>query len=851
MIKVQLKLTDLLAAALCSIITGGLFYGCNSGNKIILAAPKEESAVSAASAGDTAKKITTILPSAHNALSDDLSPGTQLLLSAIDNALETLPSADKKSEILLLKGQTFYNLKYFAEARPVYNKIIDDFPKSTFKAEAIRMIGQSYYEEKDFEKASEWYKKLRDIGGSGENRAEAETRLAESMYRLAENHRKNDRIHDAIKYFERVSTEYPKSPLAGPALYNAGLLFEEKKDWNSAILKYTLLKKDYPKVDIMDRAFFKLAKCYENVMDYEQAARIYLNYVETYKETKLAKNAMINAGICYEKMDKPSIAAGIFEKYATIFPQADDAPDVLFKAGEMFGKLEDWENVERVNRLFGEKYGKDKDRVIQAMCMSGVASFMQKKYTRALDQFNKTINIYKEISNPSRVQKFYAAKTEFTMGKIYKIYSEEIKLVMPNSVYQRNLKEKSNYLSRAVELLSNVVGYGFLEWSTNAFYEIGNSFEIFGVDLCNRQIPDKLLLDKLVSIKMGVANAVEEYLVDKAVKYYEKCVMVGIQYKVENEWVLKSREQLTKLPTIAGANFMELTQYLVLSESKTMTSTELLRYKLKTLQEIAPFQSRAINIYLKTLEVGSKYQIDDKYVKLAASEITKTSYEVGRTYWEIVEIARSAKIPGNYSAYERFLYKVQLIQEHLGIYEEQALSSFIKNIKIKEAYGIDDEWIQKSISSIAQMLFERGYCYEYLARLALNDPPLPGDITSEEERAEIMAQMEDLGFRLEDEAKAIYRDIVNKSKAGMTGGKYLDLAYVHAYKMLPKEIGSEVEKDTTVVIPSGPLWRYHNKEIAGWVKSDFNPADWKIVRRGVNGDTMRIVGFVSKTPKPM
>ncbi|MEW6041482.1 MAG: hypothetical protein AB1633_08180, partial [Elusimicrobiota bacterium] len=474
-----------------------------------------------------------------------------------------------------------------------------------------------------------------------------------------------------------------------------------------------------------------------------------------------------------------------------------------------------------------------------------------KKYTEALDQFEKVKTVIKQISEPTKIQRYYAAKSEFTMAQIYYEYAMQIKLIMPEAVYQKRLKEKNDFMQKCIEYFSNVVNYGFLEWSTQALYWVGQSFERFGLDIHEREIPPNLSVEKIIALKMGIAEAVEEYLINKAVKYYEKNILLGIQYKVEDEWVRYSKEKLTKLPTIAGINYMNLTQYLEVPESENMNATQKLRFKLKTLQDVAPFQDRAIALYLKTLEIGSKYQLSDKFTKLAADQITKTSFMVGKTYYEIVDIARSADIPASYSAYEKFLYKVQLIQEHLGLYEEKALASFVKNIKIKEAYGIDDEWIKKSREKIAQIFFERGYCYELLSNLSLNNPPIPPDIATEEEKQEIIAQMEELGLKLEDEAKKMYKDVIEKVKGGLTDGVYVRLAYVRYYKLAPSEVGVKFGHDTLFSIEGGPRWYYTAIEEPRWQEPGFDISSWKVVRKGVIGDSVNILGFENKLPSPM
>lgn len=775
-----------------------------------------------------------------------LSDANKLLLQAIDNYIAVLPSHTKTPEIMMLKGHTFYNNRLYNRAREVYQTVLNSYGNASVEApEAIKMTAQTFYEENKYDEAQDWYKKLQDVAVSGTDKEEAAVRLAESHYKLAERLRAGGKIDMAISEYEKVAVEYPNAKIADAALFNVAGLYEEKKEWSKAILTYNKLLGSYSASTFLENAFFKTGRCYEQMGNWAKAAMTYVEIFQRFPKSGNLKDALFNAGLAYERGENYPLAAKSFEKYATLWPDEQDAPDVLFRAGELYGKLEDWENVEKINSLFGKRYGQDKERVVMAICMTGVASYMQKKYDRALEEFANAITVGRKIGAEGKTNAFYMAKAQFTIGQINQEMGDKITLILPETEYRNRLNRRVKYLENAVSAYAAVSEYKLLDWTTKAIYRIGETYEQFGVAVHRRERPKSADYNKTIELEEGIAQVVEQYFADKALPTHEQNVKFGIQYKYTDEWTERSRQQLTKLPFLAGSTYSKLISALDVQEAPGKKGADnpllLIKNKLEKLQNIAPFQDKAIALYLKTLEMGVKYGVDDKYRFAASGEITKMSYQVGNTYGEVVSIARSAPIPGNYDAYKRFFYKVHLLGEGLVEYENSALEALYKAIKIAEAYEIKDEWMQKSREKISEILFKRAMCYEVLAEEALRAPPIPSE-ASEEETEEYRTQFEELSLKLQEEAQGIYRDIHEKGRQNITQGEYLDLAYLRLYANVPDEVGEKVDRDTFVVLTTGKDWRFSLNPGTDWQAPEYADSAWERVKKGSKPDSVKLLG---------
>jgi len=779
-----------------------------------------------------------------------LSPASALMIQACDNYIAVNPGSPKLPEVLTIKGSVYYNNGFFPESRAVYSAIIDSFPKSPYMLDAVRMVAQTHFQEKNFDKAQEWYRRMRDAAGEGVDKQEASARIAQSIFKMAEQYENQQRFEDAAAQYERVAMEFPDAVIADAALFNAGNAYEKLTDWTHAILVYQRLSQKYEASKLLPKTKFRIAKCFEKLLQWEQAAATYLHLVKDHPASELTEAALYNAGFCFENANKLIEAAVTFEKLAMSFPNSKDAPDVLFRAGEIYGTLKDWPNVTRVNQEFSRRYGGDINRVVQAQCMIGTALFMQGKHGDAVSQLEAAIGTYRKLPQPSDVNRFYAAKAQYTIGEIYHEQQNAITLVLPKSQYRKLLDAKSELLDKAVAAYSKVVQYKMSEWTTRSIYQLGQICEDFAVGIFKQERPMGLPLDEHIALELGIANAVEEYFVKRALSYHEQNVKLGIKEKLEDKHVLNSKQKLTYLPYVAGSNFLALVDIVEKAASRQQADGfGLIAQKLRILQKIAPFQERAIALFTKALEMGSMYHEKNEFYAKSARLITKTSFVAGETYASVAAIARDAPIPSDFDAYEQFVYKIKLLDQ-IKNYEDNALTQYVKTMKIADAYTIEDEYVEKTKESLPKLLFFRGRCYDLLCINAFTRPPYPAGIT-EAEREEYAARFQETGLRLQENAFDFYRAIIEYEKQGYAAGEFVNHAYVRLYQNFPEEFGRKKATTAEIKISSGPDWKCATELTAGWEGIEFDDGQWYKARKIPLPDSVKISGFPAETPVPM
>ena len=779
-----------------------------------------------------------------------LSPASQLMLSACDNYLSINPDNQKSAEVLAIRASLLYNNKLYDDARVSYKAVISRFPKDPRSIEAIRMIAQSFYEEKKFDDAQSWYRKLKDQAVEGNDKQEAVTRIAESIFKMGEEHEAEQKLKEAAEEYERVALEFPDAKIAEASLFNAGLVYEKLAEWSHAILVYQKVVQKYLASKLLAKAHFRTAKCYEKLMQWNNAGETYLRVVANFPGSELAPPSLYNAGFCFENANKLPVAAATFEKMAQLYPKSDDAADVLFRAGEIYGKIKDWAGVTRVNQEFTRRFGNDANRAIQALCMVGVAQYMQNRQAEALEQLNKAVAACAKLKNPSATNKYYAAKAQFTIGDIQCEAMNKIALTLPKDAYKRQLKNKSDLLDNAIAGYSAVIKYQISEWTTRSIYSIGQAYEDFAVSIFKQERPQNAGVEERLALELGIAQAVEEYFVNKAAHYHEENVKLGMKEKIEDKYVLDSRQKLTSLPFLAGQNYLTLVDIAQSTQSsQKLEGFALIAKKLETLQKIGPFQERAIALFLKCLENGSRYQsLDDFYAK-ASSLITKTSFTVGQTYADIAATAREAPIPGTFDPYEAFVYKTKLLKQ-IETYEEKSLDNYLRTLKIADAYKIEDDFVKQTRNKLPQLLFVRGRCYDVLCMTAFSDPPFPKNST-EAEKEEYRARFEEIGLKFQENAFDAYKSILSYAQQNYATGDFVKHAYVRMFQKSPKEFGVKHDKAETRVVSSGPEWKCSVDTAAGWTGLEFSDEKWSGVQKVNLPATLGIAGFPASVPAAM
>ena len=200
-------------------------------------------------------------------------------------------------------------------------------------------------------------------------------------------------------------------------------------------------------------------------------------------------------------------------------------------------------------------------------------------------------------------------------------------------------------------------------------------------------------------------------------------------------------------------------------------------------------------------------------------------------------------------AYERYIYKTKLLKQVEG-YENQAVTGYLKTLKIAGAYAIDDESVQQARQQLARLLFTIGRCKDLLCIEAFSTPPFPHDIT-EAEKEEYRGRFEEIGLRFQESAFETYKNILQFTDQRYTAGPFVTHAYVRLYQNSASEYGAAEERSIDSAITSGPEWKCNADSGVGWTALDYSDSGWAAAQLVTARGGPPLPASRRKTPRPL
>jgi soluble lytic murein transglycosylase len=226
--------------------------------------------------------------------SKDYNAAIQLLLNATatqstPNSLLTTPQPNdaKTRETQVLLGQAYLQSGKLNEAREVFTKLVTNLPNiaqpDDFALEGAKGLDEMEVGKENFGKAAPQIadaEHFRRASIYQFNRSFPLARLhylaiierfagspntADALYQIGRGYILELNYNEAVKWFERVQSEFPDHPLAETALSQAGSAYSRINKPKEAIFRYQKFIEKHPDSDTLERAYL-------NIVDIERDA---------------------------------------------------------------------------------------------------------------------------------------------------------------------------------------------------------------------------------------------------------------------------------------------------------------------------------------------------------------------------------------------------------------------------------------------------------------------------------------------------------------------------------------------------------------------------------------------------
>ncbi len=180
-------------------------------------------------------------------------------------------------------------------------EIQSNFIRSSYekKAEEQFNIARSLVEKADFDKAILEYQKV--IVNYPQS-----SFIPLAQFSIGRCYRDLKDIKNSKKAFQTFLEDFPRHELSLQARVFLADLFEQEKNYNSAIKFYRQALINYKEDKWLpkDKIQFKLALCYEELSDYNQAIREFFKLIRKYPSSKFVALSKFNIGYCYAQLNE-------------------------------------------------------------------------------------------------------------------------------------------------------------------------------------------------------------------------------------------------------------------------------------------------------------------------------------------------------------------------------------------------------------------------------------------------------------------------------------------------------------------------------------------------------------------
>lgn len=607
-----------------------------------------------------------------------LTPEETRLIEAYDNYIRLFPVGEYTPKFLAAAGGIYYNHYKFAEAKVYFQTLVKRFPNAEQMNLALRSIMDSYFALGKFKDSEVVAKRIMSTPNiSEEQRTFASKRLGQAIFKNAESLEEQGDFFGAGTEFFRVYQEAPfDERLVERAVFNSGLNYAKAKDWVRSIQSYDTLSTFYPKSEYAIPALENMAESYVELEQYSNAAGTYERVFNNYRETDNAETALYNASFYYTKGENWQEAINANQKYIAAYPDKTYSTDLFFKNAGLYLKLD---NVTEANRIYEEfaKNYPDDPRAVEAYYERGKYYQENGMSDRAKSEFNlaiaKSETFRREGKDPNA---FIAGEAVNALAEILHKEYIAVELKQPESNLEAKKKELSSTLKELNQTYTKVLSFGSPR-SFEATYNIARSYEEYAQKFSNQEINPNLDANRRFVERQKI-NEQSADLYEKAFDEYKNVVnnipvvaeRLGVDMFAEVEEIpdsilaIQDSLQLTRVAEKDSTRELAIKWYeqakdkvsemLYTQASLTTENVEQavnitpvgtsrlqrLSYKLQVLMKVAaPAINKTIDAHIRNINEAEQSNLSNKFVEESKRQILLTKNILGQ---ELEDLAHSA-----------------------------------------------------------------------------------------------------------------------------------------------------------------------------------------------------------------
>ncbi len=509
-----------------------------------------------------------------------LSREEEMLVEALNRFQELFPEEETSPQYLFTNGGLYHEHRLWAEARVIFDQLIEKYPASPLVADAHLFCIEGFFAEQMFAEAEAKAQDLLALDPSPEVATQAQQTIAQAVFSGAEVLRSGDDHMAAAAEFKRVALDVPDADFADASLFDAAAEYRKAEAWMDAADTYLMLVERYASSEFADRSLRLAAYTYLNELeDMTAAGQAFERLALEYPDSEYRQEALTNAGICFEKAEDPLSALRVNDLYLSLWPDADNAASVMFGNAALYLKLDQISAANNIYRDFAERFPND-PRTVRAYYERGQYYLSHEDSVLAAGEFRLTTARNRELKQGGYpTNDYYAARALRNLVLWEYDAYRVIQLRQPPDQLERLLVEKKSARKSLLDQLYELIAYTTRDLF-QARYLIAATHEDFAVTYLNQEQPayanqeDEIAALDRIDAAAAELNTIarEDYLLAVS-EMTEALAKIGERRLVQSKWQTELQRWLEIVPDTVTTPEDSLNQLLELNQSVALLDT--------------------------------------------------------------------------------------------------------------------------------------------------------------------------------------------------------------------------------------------------------------------------------------
>lgn len=297
---------------------------------------------------------------------------------------------------------------------------------------------------------------------------------------------------------------------------------------------------------------------------YAEALKQYDQLLKHFPDSRLVSSALYNAGLCHEWQGQFKQAAARYTALINRFGARKDGIDAGFRLGGCYAELKNWPASAQVFGVMLARQDLSVSDRVEAMARKGLAHFRVDDFRKAKTTLRAAIKFHQTVAATERLDSdFFLGMAHYYLAAVPHVRFRKTQIATAQQkVMARDLDEKARLLlvsqSRYIKAIKVKNPY----WATAAGFQIGSLYREFYTVLLT-SLPDfgreakKTARKSGVTVEQARVQLVKVYteevhkavkpLLTKAIRVFEKNILMAERVGISSNWVGKSRNQVNEL----------------------------------------------------------------------------------------------------------------------------------------------------------------------------------------------------------------------------------------------------------------------------------------------------------------